>query len=330
MKRISSTGLVCLALLMLVVAFSFCGTAHAAASASSTSQTLFTTQTPALPNVQVGPFELGTEFTSSVSGRITAIRFWKSSSETGQHIGHIWSASGQLLASATFASETSSGWQQQSLPSPLTIAANTVYVVTVNTGGIYYAATTSGLAAQVVNQNLSTVVGNNGVYGPPGQFPTQSYSHSNYFRDIVFSADSSLSGGGATPQSQISVVPASASFGSVTVGTTNTQTMTVSNPGSANLNVSQATVSGSGFGLSGLTLPLTVAPGKSAAFTVSFTPTAASSASGSLSLVSNAPTSPTTIPLSGSGAAASVQLTASLTTLNYANVPLGHTSTPTL
>src|SRR5258708_27987763 len=97
MKRISSTGLVCLALLMLVVAFSFCGTAHAAASASSTSQTLFTTQTPALPNVQVGPFELGTEFTSSVAGQITAIRFWKSSSETGQHIGHIWSASGQLL-----------------------------------------------------------------------------------------------------------------------------------------------------------------------------------------------------------------------------------------
>src|SRR5258708_23479669 len=208
MKRISSTGLVCLALLMLVVAFSVCGTAHAAAAASSTSQTLFTTQTPALPNVQVGPFELGTEFTSSVAGQITAIRFWKSSSETGQHIGHIWSASGQLLASATFASETSSGWQQQSLPASLTIAANTVYVVTVNTGGIYYAATTSGLAAQVVNQNLSTVVGNNGVYGPPGQFPTQSYSHSNYFRDIVFSPDPTPTRLSAHPPALTTVQPA--------------------------------------------------------------------------------------------------------------------------
>src|SRR5258708_11779369 len=193
MKRISSTGLVCLALLMLVVAFSFCGTAHAAASASSTSQTLFTTQTPALPNVQVGPHELGTEFKSSVSGQITAIRFWKSGSETGQHIGHIWSASGQLLASATFASETASGWQQQSLASPLAIAANTVYVVSVNSGSnAYYAATTTGLATQVINQSLSTVLGNNGVYEPVGQFPASSYSQSNYFRDIVFSPDSTL------------------------------------------------------------------------------------------------------------------------------------------
>src|SRR5713226_1624322 len=106
--------------------------------------------------------------------------------------------------------------------------------------------------------------------------------------------------------------------------------MTLSNPGSANLDVSQATVSGSGFGLSGLTLPLTVAPGKSAAFTVSFTPTAASSATGSLSLISNAPTSPTTIPLSGSGAAVSVQLSASPTSLSYGNVNLGSSSSKTV
>jgi len=176
---------------MLVVAGCFYGLTHTAAAGSNT-QTLFTTQTPTLPNVHVGPYELGTKFTSSMSGRITALRFWKSSSETGQHIGHIWNASGQLLGSATFASETSSGWQQQSLPSPLTIAANTVYVVTVNSGGAYYAATLNGFAAPVVNQQLSGVVGNNGVYGPPGQFPTMSYQQSNYFRDIVFSADGTV------------------------------------------------------------------------------------------------------------------------------------------
>jgi hypothetical protein len=292
--------------------------------------TIFTTQTPALPNVQVGPHELGTEFTSTVSGQITAIRFWKSSSETGQHVGHIWSASGQLLASATFASETASGWQQQSLPSPLAIAANTVYVVSVNTGGIYYAATTSGLTSSVVNQNLSTVVGNNGVYGPTGQFPTQSYSHSNYFRDVVFSPGSSLPPTGGTGQQQISVVPVSVGFGSVTVGTTNTQTVTVGNPGTANLSISQATVSGSGFALSGLTLPLTVAPGNSAAFTVKFAPTAAGSVIGSLTLVSNAPTSPTIIPLRGTGVTVSVQLAASPTSLSYGNVNLGTTSSKTV
>src|SRR5260370_5938098 len=257
--------------------------------------TLFTTQTPALLNVHVGPYELGTEFRSNVSGSITAIRFWKSSSETGQHIGRIWSASGQLLASVTFASETASGWQQQSLASPLAIAANTVYVVSVNSGSnAYYAATTTGLATQVINQNLSTVLGNNGVYGPVGQFPTNTYSQSNYFRDIVLSA-------GSIPvitQPAISVVPASASFGGVTIGTTNTQTITVSNHGTSNLSVSQATISGTGFKLSNLQLPLTVAPGNSAPFTVSFAPTTTTSTTGTLALVSNAPTSPTAIAIS--------------------------------
>ena len=129
---------------------------------------------------------------------------------------------------------------------------------------------------------------------------------------------------------QLSVVPASASFGNVTVGTTNTQTVTLSNTGSANLNVSQVTVSGSGFGLSGLTLPLTVAPGKSAAFTVSFGPTAASNATGSVSILSNAPNSPTTIALSGSGVAASLQLTASPTSLSYGNVTVGSSGSKTV
>src|SRR6266446_10185665 len=144
--KVSKTRWVCSALLMLVAACYFCGLTTLAAA----QQTIFTTQAPALPSVHVGPYELGTEFTSSVPGQIMAIRFWKSSSETGQHVGHIWSASGQLLASATFTSETASGWQQQSLPSPLAIAGNTVYVVSVNSGSnAYYAATTSGLVSQV-------------------------------------------------------------------------------------------------------------------------------------------------------------------------------------
>ena len=90
-------------------------------------------------------------------------------------------------------------------------------------------------------------------------------------------------------QPQISVVPGSVSFGSVTMGTTNTQTMTVSNSRSANLTLSQVTVSGSGFGFSGPALPMTLAPGQSTAFTVSFTPTSTNSATGTFAVASNAP-----------------------------------------
>jgi hypothetical protein len=155
---------------------------------TSSSASIFTTQTPVSVNLSDGPttnYELGTLFQSSIAGQITAIRFWKASNETGTHTGHIWSAGGTLLATAAFSGETASGWQQVSLSPPLSIATNMTYVVSVNTGATFYVATDNGLASSVVNGPLSTVVGNNGVYGSPGAFPTNTYLSSNYFRDVV-------------------------------------------------------------------------------------------------------------------------------------------------
>src|SRR5262249_31248353 len=57
-----------------------------------------------------GSLEVGVKFTSDVSGVITGIRFYKGSLNTGTHVGHLWTASGQLLNSATFTNETASGW----------------------------------------------------------------------------------------------------------------------------------------------------------------------------------------------------------------------------
>ena len=160
------------------------------ATAAAAGQTLFTTQVPANANATDGPgvnYEMGTVFTSTAAGQITAIRFWKATSEgTGTHTGRIWSAGGQLLASVVFSGETASGWQQQALATPLNIAAGTSYVVTVNTVNARFAITPSGLASQVTNGNLRSVVGSNGVFGAPGQFPIGSWSASNYFRDVVF------------------------------------------------------------------------------------------------------------------------------------------------
>ncbi len=161
---------------------------------AQTNETLFTNQTPSLPNANDGvPYELGMKFKSASSGQITAIRHFKSSSETGTHVGKIWSATGNVLATVTFANETASGWQQQTLSSPLAIQANTTYVVSVNTNG-YYPFTSSGLASSIVNGDLSSIAdGNNGVYNTtPNAFPTQSYQNSNYFRDIVFAPGNTL------------------------------------------------------------------------------------------------------------------------------------------
>jgi hypothetical protein len=135
----------------------------------------------------------------------------------------------------------------------------------------------------------------------------------------------SLAGVGVQPQ--ISVVPSSVSFGTVTVGQTNSQTITLSNPGTANLTVTQSAGPATGFGLTGLALPLTLAPGKSTAFTVSFTPTSGTNSSSSLTLVSNAPNSPTTIPLSGTGLAPVLQLTPSTTSLSFGSQAINASAT---
>ena len=82
----------------------------------------------------------------------------------------------------------------------MAIAANTTYVVSVNTGNTYYVVTELGLATQIVNQNLRSVVGTNGRYGSPGQFPTRSYQSSNYFRDVVFVAGYRLETFGTSPR----------------------------------------------------------------------------------------------------------------------------------
>ncbi len=135
----------------------------------------------------------------------------------------------------------------------------------------------------------------------------------------------SLSGTGV--QSLIAVVPGSVSFGNVTVGVTNTQTMTIQNPGSASLTVTQAAMTGTGYSLSGLALPVSIAPGGSVAFNVAFAPAAGSSYPSMLTLVSNAPNSPSSVSLSGTGIAPIQQLSASPTSLSFGSLTTGTSAT---
>jgi len=135
----------------------------------------------------------------------------------------------------------------------------------------------------------------------------------------------SLGGNGVQPR--ISLIPASVNFGNVTVGVTNTQMLAISNPGTANLSVTQASLVGTGFSFSGLTLPLSVPPGGSSAFTVSFTPASASSLSGNLTLVNNALNSPLVVALAGTGVSPIAQLTASPSSLSFGSITAGASGT---
>jgi hypothetical protein len=161
-------------------------TATPAATPAIVGETLLGTSAPTTLDANDGvAYELGMKFSSISAGQITALRFYKSPSETGTHTGKIYSSTGALLASVTFEKESASGWQITYLASPLAISANTTYTVSVNTGAGFYALSAGDFAAQKSSANLIAPV-SAGVYGAAGAMPTSSWSNTNYLRDVVF------------------------------------------------------------------------------------------------------------------------------------------------
>ena len=137
--------------------------------------------------------ELGVKFRASASGSITGIRFYKGSTNTGTHVGNLWSSSGTLLATATFTNETASGWQQVNFSTAVAITANTTYVASYHTNVGHYAGDNNYFAsAGVTNGPLTALAngvdGGNGVYlyGSSSGFPNQTWNSSNYWVDVVF------------------------------------------------------------------------------------------------------------------------------------------------
>jgi hypothetical protein len=100
----------------------------------------------------------------------------------------------------------------------------------------------------------------------------------------------------------------------------------IKNTGTATLAISQVNTTGSAFSASGYSLPLNVNVGQQTTITVAFQPTAVGSTSGNISLVSNAPTSPTSVGLTGTGIAATLTLGISPTSLSFGNVTTGTSS----
>jgi hypothetical protein len=192
------------------------GTPSAASGAVTPQDTIFDFATPATINSGDGSsVNVGVKFSSEVAGTVTGIRFYKAATNTGTHVGSLWSASGTLLASATFTSETVSGWQQVYFSSPVAIAANTTYVASYLAPKGDYSVTSSAFAsAGVVNGPLTALANTlsaNGVYSYSSSsvFPTSSYKATNYWVDVDLVP--------TPPPGRVTNVSATAGPGSATV-----------------------------------------------------------------------------------------------------------------
>jgi hypothetical protein len=123
----------------------------------------------------------------------------------------------------------------------------------------------------------------------------------------------------------IGISPAAVSFGNVQVGSSKSGSITVNNTGTANLTLFDAQVTGgAGFYVTGLTLPLTLAPSHSVTFGVLFKPQTSASASASLALVNDH--SARSVALSGTGTGAG-NLSVSPGALSFGTITLGLSKT---
>ncbi|GAA1882520.1 hypothetical protein GCM10009814_10890 [Lapillicoccus jejuensis] len=132
--------------------------------------------------------EVGTSFLSSVDGKVTGVRFYKSAANTGTHTGTLWSASGSVLATGTFTGESATGWQTLTFAQPVAVTAGTTYVVSYYAPNGHYSATPQFFSTAWTNGPLTAAAGNGRYrYGAGGVVPVDSYGSTNYWVDPIFS-----------------------------------------------------------------------------------------------------------------------------------------------
>jgi hypothetical protein len=119
-------------------------------------------------------------------------------------------------------------------------------------------------------------------------------------------ATASLSASGVAATYTIGVNPGSLNFGSITDGSSTSQVFTVTNTGNSNVAISGMKVAGTGYSIVSGAGTVTLSPNQSTSVSVQFAPTTAGTASGSVTILSNATASAANVSLSGTGVAPTV------------------------
>lgn len=126
--------------------------------------------------------------------------------------------------------------------------------------------------------------------------------------------------GTAVAPGALAVAPNSLGFGNLQVGSSQSRPATITNSGGTTVTVTQATATGAGFSISGINLPLVLAPGQSSPFSVAFAPQASGSVNGSVAFTGSGASA--TLSLSGAGQAATT-LGANPASVNFGSVQVG-------
>jgi Abnormal spindle-like microcephaly-assoc'd, ASPM-SPD-2-Hydin len=118
--------------------------------------------------------------------------------------------------------------------------------------------------------------------------------------------------------------PDSYDFGQVQIGESGSYSIQLANTGTTTVTISNISIVGGEFSYNNLPLPMQLAPWSGVELPITFTPTAAGSTDGVLTITSNALNSPATVDLSGTGTGGtSARLEVSPAALRFGDVTVG-------
>lgn len=175
------------------------------------SVSLFTSQTPSLPNVNEGvPVSVGNTLTFSVAGSVSGARVYGPATVgAGTYEAALWqvtlddsggagTGTGILLRTGTFGALTPGAWNTLSW-APVAIDTTHAYVISLRTSEGRYAATSGLFLTSIVNSPITGPA--DGATFPAGglgalfngrftsglvNYPNNTFGHNGYFIDVVF------------------------------------------------------------------------------------------------------------------------------------------------
>lgn len=159
------------------------------------------TEIPAVALIDDGaPVSLGTQFASDVSGKLTGLEIYRSSSEKSPLTGTLYGAAGEAIANVQFPATSEPGWQYAAFTEPVQIQPDTDYIAAFQSNG-KYVATPGKFATALEIGHLKAGI-SAGRYSYDQAFPDQTAS-SSYLVDIRFVPDPALAeGAGTTPSKE--------------------------------------------------------------------------------------------------------------------------------
>lgn len=172
------------------------------------------------------PVEVGTEFTSSSNGTITAVRFYQASENTEPTSATVWTSDGARIASVPIP-PGSNGWREIPLTRSAPIESGREYVVSYHASRGHHAVG-EGTFSQGLTIESGWLTALGGVFTYGEGFPNQKDKGENYFVDVVFEASGPslrpVDGGDRYYEAFTNSIPATPDFFPLAVWYTRTTT----------------------------------------------------------------------------------------------------------